>query len=370
MKTPLEVLCITDEGGFAKFESQWRDLAERAEVGEWFAGPDWVLPWMRSFGRSSRLIVYFVFRDGVLVGSLPFAVRSNRRLGSPLLESPFNSHTRRVGWISEKNGDQTLFAVMSYVRSQYPTASVRLPHIAEHGILEGQVRRTQSDLSLGAWSEEESRTAQADWSTGWNKYVEQRDARFMRNLRRHLRRTSDGPDWQVSHFRGTSALTDGWPQLLEIERKSWKHDQRTSIDTEPGAELFYRSVSQRFAARDRIALWVLSHRNAPVAHALTVESRATSYLLKNSFVEQYRSHSPGVALVWRAMEQSAASGMQFFDFLGDAESWKVPLATHTPRHFSWTIYPSYHIAGQAEAFLQRVVRPAYRWLKGLSAPKT
>lgn len=365
MRSELEVVCTADDGGLIGMETPWRNLVERASIGEWFAGPDWVLPWMESFGRSSRLVVYFVFRKGKLIGAAPFVIKNERRIGSALLESPFNSHTRRVGWLAETDTDDVVRAVVSHVRSRHPLAAVRLPHLLEVGALSSQIKRVQRDLHLGSWTCEESLSASVDWPMGWSDYVEHRDARFMRNLRRHLRRTSEVPNWRITQFRGFSELSKGWAQLLDVERKSWKHEQRTSIASEPGAECFYRSVAERFAAQGRLALWILSFCDEPVAHALVVESRSTAYLLKNSFVEKYRSHSPGVAVVWRAMEQSASSGLQRFDLLGDAESWKIPLSTSTPRHVSWTIFPRYHVMGQLESFSQFVLRPTYRRLRKL-----
>lgn len=356
----LRVVCATSNATLAPHLDSWRSLAEHARHGEWWAGPDWILPWLSAFGDSVVPAVHFVYESSLLVGVVPMVSLRRRRFGSARWTFPRNTHVRRIGWLSDIPPARLLAAVYRECRRLHPHSALALPLVPQEEKWEIPIESAIADCSLLSYRVEESASAVADLSNGWEAFLRNRDAKWLRSLKRHLKRLDPETGWQFECHRDTSTVDDGWQALLEIERRSWKYQNGSAIVNEPGTAALYEGVVQRFAERRALHLWILRHDGRAIAHTLGVMDRGCYFLLKNSFDEEYRSWSPGLTLVWHSMKAAAEHGALRIDFLGDASEWKRPLATEFPTYASWTIYPRTHLIARCRAFVEQVVKPLWR----------
>lgn len=353
------VICAYRQEELAPHLPAWQALAQDAAFGEWWAGPNWILPWMDAFGADISLAVHFVYDGPRLRGVVPFIAASRNGTDVARLTLPVNSHVRRVGWLADEPVS-VLSAVLKDLRHRYPTAAIALPQIPRLGPWADAVRRATTMAGLQAWTTPQTSSAVASFTDGWPAYVRGRDSKLLRNLRRHWKRLDPADGWRVALCRDLTDLPAQWDAVLSIESRSWKHANGSSIETEPGAANLYGHVAQRFAQQRALRLWVLYQHDVPVAHALAVVDRGVFYLLKNSYDEQFRSWSPGMALVWHAMENAASEGIQRTDFLGDAADWKRPLSTDLPEYESWLLFPAWHLRAQGLRFIDQVLKPPVR----------
>jgi CelD/BcsL family acetyltransferase involved in cellulose biosynthesis len=359
-ETTLHVVCAASEQELSPHLEAWRMLASRAVHGEWWAGPDWMLPWLTAFGAPYEPAIFLVYAESQLVGVVPMVRHRHRALGSARWTLPRNSHIRRIGWLSDIDPTDLLVSVFRACRRMSPYGAIAFPQIPAAETWESPLEAAIERCGLSTYRVEESESAVVDVSEGWDAYVQSRDGKLLRSLKRHLKRLTAEQGWHFEFHHDRSTIDAAWQAVLDVERRSWKHGNGSSIANEAGTAVLYGDVVQRFAARDALQLWILRHEGAPVAHALGVVDRGCYYLLKNSFDEAYRSASPGVALVWYAMREATERGAVRLDFLGDATEWKRPLATHFPAYFTWTIYPPTHVLARWRAFSEEVIKPVWR----------
>ncbi len=361
----LSVVCATTAASLAAHQSPWATLAAAAPHGEWWAGPDWILSWLGAFGAPYTPAVYFVYSRGTLCGAVPLLRSTRTSWGAPRWTFPRNAHVRRIGWLSSIDPAEMLTAVLRHCRREARWSALAMPQIPDDPSWTQPLVAASTAAGLQMHRVGETPSAIASVPHGWEAYVETRDGKFLRALRRHDRRLDAGDGWRIHQYDDTEALVTGWQNLLTIERNSWKHANGTSIANEPGTAPLYEAVARAFAVRSALRLWILFQGDVPVAHALGVVDRQCFFLLKNSFDESYRSQSPGSVLVWRAMRAAVEQGARRIDFLGDATDWKRPLATETPTYSSYTLFPALHAREQWHALLERAVKPPVRRLRAL-----
>ncbi len=361
-QTPLSVICEDRPEGIAHHRVAWNALAQQAPFGEWWAGPDWIMPWLEAYGGNTTWAIHFVYEADRLRGVVPLIVSPKGARGIARFTLPVNSHVRRVGWLAD-DPVLILAAVLRDVRRKHPAAAVALPQIPRDSTWSMALQVAAERAGFQRLHTPQTSSAVAEFADGWSAYVDSRDSKLLRNLRRHWKRLDAANGWRVELCEDVAGLSQAWQAVLSVESRSWKHANSSSIDAEPGAAQLYEQVASCTVQRGALRLWTLWQHDLPVAHALSVLDRGTLYLLKNSYDETFRSSSPGVALVWHAMEAAAAEGSARVDFLGDAAAWKRPFATTLPAYESWLLFPAWHLGAQWLRALEYAIKPPIRALR-------
>jgi CelD/BcsL family acetyltransferase involved in cellulose biosynthesis len=341
----------------------WEQLADSALYGEWFASPQWVIPWLDAFGNSDRLAIQFVYDGARLAGVVPLVLADVAARGcAPTHVFPVNNHVRRVGALSAIPMADLLTAVFDQAKRSGRLTCWGLPQIPAGGefqqALDAALRRTR----LLEFSIEESRSAVADFDGGWEAYTQTLNPKLILKIQQKHRKIDRAGGWTFRIISDPADWTAGWSDVLSIEARSWKHAAHTSIVNEPGTATFYEGVGARTVAAGMLRLHVAAHQGIPVAHVLGVVSRGTYYLLKHSFAEEYKPSSAGTVLMWNAMAEAAASGCQRFDFLGDAMDWKLELSTSSPEYRSSTVFPATNLQCLGCRVRERTLKPVARRL--------
>lgn len=331
--------------------------------GEWFAGPQWLLPLLRTYFADRNLAVTFVYDGGALVGVVPLisGATAGQRC-TPVLSMPVNTHVRRIGMLSRGQSSQLLATVLEQHISQAGVRScVAIRQVLSASDFERSTLNAARTLGLVTNVFEESRSAVIDVHDGWDHYVATRTGEQLHPLRRRRKMDKAG-GWQFRLADTGAAFDESWQRLLHVERRSWKERAGTSISNEPGADAFYGAVARANAAGGTLRLHLLEHQGVPVAHTLGVVHGHTYYLLKHSYDEAHKALSPGFQLLWHVMRESVTEGCTRIDLLGDAMSWKVSVATSLPSYGSYMLFRAGNLRCQQCRLTNQVLKPMARRL--------
>ena len=117
---------------------------------------------------------------------------------------------------------------------------------------------------------------------------------------------------------------------LEIERRSWKGRNGTSVLQLPGRADFFRRYCQMKAADGTLRLAFLKIGGEYAAMQIAVERDNAYWLLKIGYDERFARCSPGQLLISHSIGWAAARGLSSYEFLGKAEDW-ISLWTQSQR---------------------------------------
>lgn len=342
----------------------WSHLAESAEFGEWFAGPQWIVPLLATYFSDRRHSIYFVYERSRLVGVVPF-VGSARNVGacSAKLALPVNAHVRRIGMLCAYSPALVLAAVLQHVRATrgLGRSCVGLLQVPVGDWFDRSIRECAIVTGLSRHSISETRSAIIELPNGWDAYVATRTGEQLHTLRKQRKLKGKGLDtWELSTVGEKVTLPEAWGSILHVEERSWKHETGTSLVNDPGASSFYGMVAESHAMNGRLRIDLLRRNDVAVAHCLGVVYGQTYYLLKHSFDEAHRGISPGFQLLWYALGKRADEGCTRLDLLGDEMSWKRALATSLPEYVSHRLFEPTALMCQLCRFTDDVLKPAAR----------
>ncbi len=368
----LQVVTCQDRASVDAHLEAWKLLSAHASSGkaqgEWFAGPNWLLPLLEVYFAERSWQLHFVYARGQLTAVLPLVAGASGngpcRAGATL---PVNSHVRRIGLLSLLPYQELLTVVLPHAVGHIAQRHdgnarrqcIALRQTADNDPLRAAAFDTAAQLGWKVNTFEETRSAIVDIAEGWDAYAASRSGEQLHPLRRRKKMDKAG-GWVFRRADHTLGVDESWRRLLEIESASWKHGEGTSIANEPGADAFYSGVARACAAEGQLRLHLLEHDGKPVAHTFGVVTGNTYYLLKHSYDSAHKALSPGFQLMWHVMQESVAEGCTRIDFLGDAMSWKVALATSLPSYQSLMLFPASNLQCQACRIMQQVIKPAAR----------
>jgi hypothetical protein len=119
---------------------------------------------------------------------------------------------------------------------------------------------------------------------------------------------------------------------FELEGSGWKGRKGTAIVSRPETRAFYTALAGAYAARGELAQGWLDVDGVPVAWLLALRRRDRLFLLKTGYAESARALVPGRVLHLLTAERCFAEGLAAYELLGDAEPWKLELATGVREH--------------------------------------
>lgn len=369
--SPWRIETHSGAAAIAAVEAEWAALDRSAPFGEWFAGPDWILPWFESYGNIADLSLHLVRgdQDGEMKGLLPLSSLPAAGWCAPRTGFPVNAQVRRVGLLARDDDGAVLAALLPAVLTHAPDRCVTLQRVPVDSAFDRAIHTAVARHALEHFTTEELPSAVIEWGGGWESYVRSRPGKLLRNLRSRARKLDEDGRWRWQVVTAARELPEAWRAVLDIESRSWKEASGSSLTREVDAGAFYRRVAERCAHSGRLRLELLWCGDEPVAHALGVEDRGCLYLLKNSYVEAHRTIAPGNSLIWRMMEHAAARDLRSFDFLGDSSEWKRSLSTAEPAYRSHLIYAHGNLRGAACRQWEMRIKPMLRDLRVVRAMK-
>lgn len=342
-------------------EGEWNALLQ-ATAGSFFSSPEWVTSWLEAFWSERPLRFMLARQDGKLVGLAPFVEDGSGDLGCrKSLSFPVNSQSH-VGEVLVGGGDgpAVVRALLVHLEPGNPDFRVNLRHLDASSFLAKALPEVAGPLGIASHVHERSEWAFARLGSSWPEYLQGLDPHVRNELRRKRRKIERAGAMEIRCSSGPEDCRAAFDDILQIESRSWKDDNRTSLVAESGAAGFYRALALRCAARGQARIYVLSLDGKPVAHLFGVEWGRTHLALKTSYDQDYRALSPGWVLIVHAMEDSLRRGLQVFDFLGQADPWKLKLATDTGTHVDLCLFSRRNLACQACRFGEEQLKPLVR----------
>ncbi len=127
--------------------------------------------------------------------------------------------------------------------------------------------------------------------------------------------------------------------VMDVERRSWKHEAGTAITRNPRQERFYRAFAVAAARAGWLHAAVLLLSGEPVAHVYGVLYEGIYYDLKESYDARFSTIAPGHVLKRYLLADLVERGVPLFDYMGRCEPYKMQWTDLT---YSQTTYVMYN----------------------------
>ena len=360
-RAPLGVEEVKDRAALAPLAAEWDELSDRVRDGSLFSSCDWMSSWLESFQGERPLCLLLARRGTRLVGVFPLVGGIRGWLyGGAGLETPLNEQSPCGGLLFEGDPTPVVAAFLDHIRSTRGRLPVRLPLLPAASGAAGALRSIAAAGRYRVYEKPSRSSTRILVQGSWADYLATRSKHSQREWRRKRKRLDEAGRVETRTVRTAADLPGALQEVLEIESRSWKHDNGTSFQREAGVADFYRRLAERCAERGRLRLSLLYLNGRPAAHCFAVVYGNELLALKTSFDAELASLSPGLVLMLAVSEQAFAEGLAAIDLLGHPDRWKVEMANEQRPHVDMCIFPRGLIRCETCAFLEGHVEPLLR----------
>jgi CelD/BcsL family acetyltransferase involved in cellulose biosynthesis len=288
---------------------EWDALAERT-VAPPFMRAGWAAVWCSAFG--GLLSVVCAWRDRRLVGVLPLCRRSGA------LSSLTNAQTPGFGMLAEDGAVRTALAERVFAARP---RHVDIAHVDAGDPALAALERTASGAGyrLLRTTIRRSPFVALDGRSAGARLGSKEAA----NLRRRERRLAAAGTVEVEVTDGRDGLDDLLAEGFRLEGSGWKEARGTAIASRADTRDFYCAVARWARDEGLLRLAFLRLDGRGLAFQLALQDAHAYYFLKGGYEPSASRYAPGKLLAHAMIGRAAASGLDRFEFLGDAEPWKL-----------------------------------------------
>jgi CelD/BcsL family acetyltransferase involved in cellulose biosynthesis len=300
---------ITEE--IAPVAGDWDALAARTGAPP-FVRPGWIDAWCAAFG-SGPLSIVCAWRDGRLVGVLPLRRRARA------LTSPTNAHTPAFGMLAEDAAVARLLARRTFARAP---RHVHLTHLdaGDPALAELERIAAGAGYRLLRTTIQRSPVVALAGRSGPAVGLRAKDAA---NLRRRERRLAGQGRVEIEVSDGGRRLDDRLAEGLRLEGSGWKQQRGTAIASRADTRRFYGALARWARDEGLLRLAFLRLDGRGVAFQFGLQDAHAYWFLKGGYDPRAAAYAPGLLLAREMVDRAAAAGLERFEFLGDAEPWKL-----------------------------------------------
>src|SRR5215472_1248713 len=330
VETPVEKLAVRVQTGGAELieelSADWQRLSEESSDGEIFYRPEWMLAYLKAFGRQAKVTVISAWTGDRLHGVLPLVSERRWMSGLPAtgVTIPANVHCFRVGLTCcpGAEGKETLRSLWKAMKELPGWHVFDASNILEGNGVDQLAALARADGFLVA----RKRTSQTlylpiaapgkDKNKDLAPWMAETRPKFRSHLRRSRRQLEEQGTLTLKHFGTADAAA--LERFYDLESSGWKGEEGTAIKCDPGTRRFYDSVAQSAAKAGYLSLDFLELNGKPIAGHFGFNFRGRYLLSKAGYDEDYRRYGPGQLLVNEILSETPQRGLHEFDFVGPA----------------------------------------------------
>ena len=319
-------------------EAEFSALYESLPCPNVYFSPEWVYTWLTSLGRRHEVFFVIARSDGHLSGVWPFFEYVLPAFGKALLPAASQA-ADLFDPVALPEAREPLVHALAEAVAEFNFAwlplltrnfavevlepcmqSLRTPHLLRQ-------RTPRFLVELERFTDFTSYTA-----TVFGPKTRQ-------NLRRKARKLSELGDVEMRTLDTAEDIAPWLPKMVELEKGSWKWQERAGIFQLPEMRGFYDILMQNLAARRRVRVCILTMNGRLIAHEIGFLGRDYYCMHSTVFNPEFAANSPGRLLMLFSILKCLEEGRRIYDFLQNDAEFKRQMSTSESRLWDWILLP-------------------------------
>lgn len=305
--------------------------------------PDWTRILVESLCDPAEVRVLAGTDGGELTSLMPVRVRQDRIAGIPLrILEPISSVVSYHAEFVSRGGHAALLEALVQSRDDLPWDVARFAGVPSEGPTSGAIRAVAEarGLPLVHWTGEASPFLRIPAGVNGEQLLAGRKKRERYLFRRHAKDFEETAG-AVQRWYGQDADQDMdslLTAMLHVEAGSWKMAEGVAISGNPRETGYYRQLLPWLAAHDQLVALVLFIQEEPVAYSLCYVVDGVYGCMKGTYRMDFARLAVGHHAQDQVVLHAADAGCREFDFLGDADPYKLAWSPTTRPHNDYFLY--------------------------------
>ena len=302
---------------FAAAEIGWRELFACCDPAYPFLSPTWQRTWWEEFGGDREPVLLRVSNGARSCALVPLMREADT--------ITFAGNTSICDYMDIVGADEdrtaTLEAVLRSLGEEPWSELVLWALRADSPTLKA-LPGVCTSLGLSCETEVEDVCPQLDLPGDWEEYLAGLDKKDRHELRRKLRKLSQGGEPELEVLTTAEDVTAGMDDFLK-QHKTSRSDKETFMT--PQMEGFFRRVVPALATEGGVEMIFLKLGGVRAACVLCFRTDGDLLLYNSGYERAYAGLSVGLLSKAMALQRAIEQGIRRFDFLRGAEPYKYDL---------------------------------------------
>lgn len=300
-----------------RLEPEWRALIPRAAVRSVFLSPTWHRVWWEEFADSREPILLSVRSGGELVGVAPL-MREGGRI-------TFAGDTEICDYMDltvATGAEQSALAAVLRALSEEPWEELALWGLPHYSPTLKALAAVAPVFRLSVDVQPEDVCPRVSLPGSWEEYLAGLDKKDRHELRRKLRRLSDGGRVDIEALSEPADISAALDDFLRLHGAA--RSDKAAFMT-PQMARFFRRIVAALAQEGLVEMIFLTLNRERVAAVLCFRGQDELLLYNSGYDPAYAALSVGLLSKALALQRAIDEGYRTFDFLRGAEPYKYDL---------------------------------------------
>ncbi len=315
--TPLRTGLTVQREELGRLEPEWRGLSGRSAVRNVFLSPTWRRIWWEEFADGRELLLLAVRRDGELIGVAPLMREDDR--------FTFAGDTEICDYMDftvAQGAEEAVLTAVLRSLGEEPWREIVLWGLPNYSPTLKLLPAIVPGFDLSVDIQQEDVCPQITLPGSWEEYLAGLNKKDRHELRRKLRRLSDGGRVAIEVLTEPEAVTASLDDFLRLHGAA--RADKANFMTERMAH-FFRRIVVALAGEGLVELFFLTLNGLRAAAVLCFRGEGELLLYNSGYDPAYAGLSVGLLSKALALQRAIDEGQQRFDFLRGAEPYKYDL---------------------------------------------
>lgn len=305
---------VTQLTSFHEIQAEWEYLLSISPMNSIFLTPQWQEVWWETFAGSKEMAGFYVHHESNLA-----AIASLSRSGDTLSFVGSQDTFDYNDFMVMPGYEQAFFDILLGCMDDRSCNSLELFSLLEGSPTLRYLPDMARERGYRVEIEKEDVTSGIGLPRTWDEYLAVLSKKDRHELRRKFRRLDSSVNWQWYIVAGQEEVVDNLGEFICLMRQS-----RTDKDQylTPERICFFQRVVQRMSQMGAVNLFFLELEGQRVASSLCFDYASSRLLYNSGYNPEFGHYSVGLLLNALCLRDAIERGVEYFDFLRGAESYK------------------------------------------------
>ena len=317
MYSPMKIVEINNYNDFLALKDKWNATLKRCDhtiYSTW----EWLTIWWKHFGSDKRLVLLIAEDAGKILGIAPLMYSVHKMFGLRMGKIEFvgTPHSDYNDFILIDKEEDCIKLFINYLNNiPEKWSCIDLADIPEN---------SKSLPTLGKMSKNIKLIHKCPYASlpkSCEIFFNNLKRKHRKNLSRNLRRISNGFKVDFVDYSEIQPC-EGMNMLFDLHQKRWTSRGFTGAFADQRFRNFHVEIARSFSQKGQLGLFVLKLSDKPAAVLYGFKYMSKYYAYLTGFNPKYFAYSPGNLLFLHAINNCIKEGLDEFDFLRGAESYK------------------------------------------------
>jgi len=353
---------------FLQIKDEWNELLSRSDCNIPFLRHEWLTVWWKHFGNNNTLAVILIKEKGRLVLALPLMEHKSSWLGLQcvILKSLTNYHSFQYRFLLEVGEEDSISTLYEYLKARpRKWVYLQLEEIRESQIHYEKLLFEADKRGYKAMLWFRGNSAYLPINGSWEDYFESLKAKFRSNLRNRTKRLNNIGEIGYEVIDDSEEIKHSLERGFEIENRSWKGANQSSIAGDPVLVSFYSEIAEVASKEKWLRLSFLKVGEKYAAFDFSLVYNNTTYCLKIGYDPEFSPYSVGQILCRENIKRSFSEKCDEYHFLGETSVQKRDWTSHS-RRVQWLYVYNNTILGKAiyayKFLIKQKLKRRIKWL--------